>query len=82
MTAYGMRWSMTPLDSVGPSDIQEHTTELWKSSEFNLKLLQVTSGPKYGLERVELSDCSGGIPIQRSSSRHRAIRLRPLSIVR
>jgi hypothetical protein len=62
LTAFGMRWSMTPLESVGPSDVQETTTELWKSSELNLKLLQVTSGPKYGLERVELSDLQRGDP--------------------
>ncbi len=40
----------------GPIAIPEYTTELWKSSEFDLKLLEVTSGPKYGLKRVELSD--------------------------
>jgi hypothetical protein len=62
LTAFGMRWTMTPLENIGPSDIQEHTTELWKSSEFDLKLLQVTSGPKYGLERVELSDLQRGEP--------------------
>jgi hypothetical protein len=62
LTAFGMRWSMTPLESVGPSDVQETTTELWKSSELTLKLLQVTSGPKYGLERVELSDLQRGDP--------------------
>jgi hypothetical protein len=62
VTAFGMRWSMTPLDSVGPTDMQEHTTELWKSSEFDLKLLEVTSGPKYGLKREELSDLQRGDP--------------------
>ena len=40
----------------------ETTTELWKSSEFDLKLLEVTSGPKYGLKRVELSDLQRGDP--------------------
>ena len=40
----------------------EHTTELWKSSEFDLKLLEVTSGPKYGLSRVELTDLQRGAP--------------------
>ena len=53
---------MTPLESVGPSDVQETTTELWKSSELTLKLLQVTSGPKYGSERVELSGLQRGDP--------------------
>jgi len=62
LTAYGMRWTMTPLESVGPSDMQEHTTELWKSSELDLKLLEVTSGPKYGLTREELSDLQRGNP--------------------
>ena len=56
LTAFGMRTTMTPLESGGPSALPETTTELWKSSEFDLKLLQVTSGPQYGLERVELSD--------------------------
>jgi len=60
LNAYGMRWTMTPLD-VGPSAISE-TTELWKSSELDLKLLEVTSGPKYGLKREELSDLQRGDP--------------------
>ena len=63
MTAYGMKTTMTPLESGGSSAIPETTTELWKSSEFNLKLLQVTSGPKYGLERVELSDLQRADPL-------------------
>jgi hypothetical protein len=62
LTAFGMRTTMTPLESVGPSDLQEHTTELWKSSELNLKLLQLTSGPKHDLTRVELSDLQRGDP--------------------
>jgi hypothetical protein len=56
LNAYGMRWIMTPLESGGPSAMPETTTELWKSSELDLKLLEVTSGPKYGLKREELSD--------------------------
>jgi hypothetical protein len=56
LTAFGMRWTITPLESVGPYGIPETTTELWKSSELDLKLLEVTSGPKYGLQREELSD--------------------------
>ena len=56
LKAYGMRWTMTPLESGGPSAMPETTTELWKSSELDLKLLEVTSGPKYGLQREELSD--------------------------
>jgi len=62
LTAFGMRMTMTPLESGEPSALPEHTTELWKSTEFDLKLLQVTSGPKYGLERVELSDLQRGDP--------------------
>jgi hypothetical protein len=62
LTAYGMRATMTPLESGGPSAMPETTTELWKSSEFDLKLLEVTSGPKYGLKRVELSDLQRGDP--------------------
>ena len=62
LLAYGMRTIMTPLESGGPSDMPEHTTELWKSSELDLKLLQVTSGPKYGLELVELTDLQRGDP--------------------
>ena len=62
LTAYGMRWTMTPLESVGPHGIPETTTELWKSSELDLKLLEVTSGPKYGLQREELSDLQRADP--------------------
>jgi hypothetical protein len=62
LTAYGMRTTMTPLESGGPFAMPEHTTELWKSSEFDLKLLEVTSGPKFGLNRVELSDLQRGDP--------------------
>jgi hypothetical protein len=62
MTAFGMRTTMTPLESGGPSAIPETTTEFWKSSEFDLNLLEVTSGPKYGLKRVELSDLQRGDP--------------------
>jgi hypothetical protein len=62
LTAYGMRWTMTPLEAIGPSDVPENTTELWKSSDLNLKLLEVTSGPKYGLTREELSDVQRGDP--------------------
>jgi hypothetical protein len=56
LTAYGMRWTMTPLESVESSDLPETTTELWKSKEFDLDLVRVTSGPKYGSDREELSD--------------------------
>jgi hypothetical protein len=62
LTAFGMRTAMTPLESGEPSALPEHTTELWKSTEFDLKLLQVTSGPKYGSERMELSDLQRGDP--------------------
>jgi hypothetical protein len=62
LTAFGMRSTMTPLESVGPSDLPETTTELWKSNELDLKLLEVTSGPKYGLKREELSDLQRGDP--------------------
>jgi hypothetical protein len=62
LTAYGMRWTTTPLESVGPYGIPETTTELWKSSELELKLLEVTSGPKYGLQREELSDLQRADP--------------------
>jgi hypothetical protein len=56
LTAFGMRWTITPLESVGPHGTPETTTELWKSSELNLKLREVTSGPRYGLKREELSE--------------------------
>jgi hypothetical protein len=59
LNAFGMRWTMTPLESGGSP---ETTTELWKSSELDLKLLQVTSGPKYGLQREELSDLQRADP--------------------
>lgn len=62
LTAYGMRWSMTPLEPVAPTDLQASTTELWKSSELDLTLLDVTSGPKYGSDRKELSDLQRGDP--------------------
>lgn len=62
LTAYGMRWTMTPLENIAPSDLPETTSELWKSSELDLKLLEVTSGPKFGLDRMELSDLQRGDP--------------------
>jgi hypothetical protein len=62
LTAYGMRWTLTPLEAVGPPYAPETTTELWKSSELDLKLLAVTSGPKYGSDREELSDLQRGDP--------------------
>jgi hypothetical protein len=62
LTAYGMRWTMTPLETVVPSDLPETTTELWKSKEFDFDLVKVTSGPKYGSEREELSDLQRGDP--------------------
>jgi hypothetical protein len=62
LTAYGMRWTMTPLETVEPSDLPETTTELWKSKEFDFDLVKVTSGPKYGSEREELSDLQRGDP--------------------
>jgi hypothetical protein len=62
LNAYGMRWTMTPLESGGPSAMPESTTELWKSSELNLKLLEVISGPKYGLQREDLSDLQRADP--------------------
>ncbi len=62
LTAYGMRWTMTPLEAVGPPYAPETTTELWKSSELDLKLLEVTSGPKYGSDRKELTELQRGDP--------------------
>jgi hypothetical protein len=62
LTAFGWRQTMTPLDDGGPSAMPETTIELWKSAELNLKLLEVTSGPKYGSERLELSDLQRGDP--------------------
>jgi hypothetical protein len=62
LNAFGMRWTMTPLESGGSSAISEYTTELWKSREFDLTLLKVTSGPKYGLTSVEISDLQRADP--------------------
>jgi hypothetical protein len=62
MTAFGTRSSMTPLENGGPLALPETTTEIWRSRELDFKLLQVTSGPKYGLRRVELSDLKRGDP--------------------
>jgi hypothetical protein len=62
LNASGMRWTTTLLENGGPSAIPEHATELWKSSEFDLTLLKVTSGPKYGLKRVEISDLQRADP--------------------
>jgi hypothetical protein len=62
LNAYGMRWTMTPLESGGPPSLSETTTELWKSSELDLKLLEVTSGPKFGSRREQLSDLFRGNP--------------------
>jgi hypothetical protein len=62
LTAYGMRWTMTPLEPVAPNDLQANTTELWKSSELDLKLLEITSGARCGSERVELFDLQRGDP--------------------
>ena len=62
LTAYGMRWIMTPLETIEPSDLPETTSELWKSKEFDLDLVKVTSGPKYGSDREELSDLQRGDP--------------------
>ncbi len=62
LDAYGIRTTMTPLENGGPLAWPETTTELWKSSEFDLKLLQLTSGSKYGLERIELTDLQQGDP--------------------
>jgi len=62
LAAYGMRWTMTQLEGGGPSAMPETTTEVWKSSELGLKLLELTSGPKYGLQREELSDLQRADP--------------------
>jgi hypothetical protein len=62
LNAFGMGSSWTSLESLRPSDLQESTTELWKSSELDLKLLEVTSGPKYGSDREELTDLQRGDP--------------------
>jgi hypothetical protein len=62
MTAFGTRMTMTPLEDGGPYAMPETTTENWYSKEFNLDLLQITSGPKYGLKRTELVDLKPGDP--------------------
>lgn len=62
LDAYGMRMIITPLESGGPSAMPETATELWKSSELNLKLLQLTTGPGHDMERRELSDLQLGDP--------------------
>jgi hypothetical protein len=62
LIANGMRSTMTPLESGGPNSMPEHTLELWHSDKFDLDLLNVSSGPKYGLKRTELSDLKQGDP--------------------
>jgi hypothetical protein len=62
LTAYGMRWTIQELENDGVLAMPETTTELWKSRELNLKLLEVVSGPKYGLTRLELTDLQRGDP--------------------
>jgi len=57
-----MRWTTTPLEDDGAFTMPETTIELWKSSEFNLKLLEVESGPKFGLKHLELTDLQRGDP--------------------
>ena len=61
LTVFGTRMTMTPLESGGSSDMPETTTEIWRSREFDLNLLHVTTGPKY-VKRVELSDLQRGDP--------------------
>ncbi len=62
LAAYGMRWTTVPVDNGATPAVGEITTELWKSSELNLKILEVESGPKFGVKRVELSDLQQGDP--------------------
>lgn len=59
LAAYGTRSTVTPLEDDGWST---WTTEIWKSSEFDLKLLEVVSGPEFGLRRLELTDLQRGDP--------------------
>jgi hypothetical protein len=59
LTASGMRMIVTPLKNGGAP---ETTTEMWRSEEFDFNLLKVTSGPKYGLKRIELSEFQRGDP--------------------
>jgi hypothetical protein len=56
LTAWGMRTTTTELESGGASALPETTTEIWKSKEYDLTVLKLTSGPKYGSERMELTD--------------------------
>ena len=62
LTAFGVQWTTTPLEEDGAHTIPETTIELWKSSEFDLKLLEVESGPRFGLKRLELTDLQRGDP--------------------
>jgi hypothetical protein len=62
LTAFGMRWTTTPFEDDEAHAIPETTIELWKSSEFDLKLLEVESGPKFGSKRLELTDLQRGAP--------------------
>lgn len=62
LTAFGIRSTMTPLENGGPLAIPEITTEFWRSSDLDLKLLEVESGPKFGLKRMELSALQTGDP--------------------
>ena len=61
LTAYGIGATRTPLEN-SPYALPETTSELWKSRELDLKLLEIIRGPKYGLKRVELTDLQRGDP--------------------
>jgi hypothetical protein len=62
LTAFGWRTSMKPLEDAAPPSALEYTSEMWKSSELNLTLLKVTTGPMYGSQRMELTDLKREAP--------------------
>jgi len=62
LLAFGIRWTTTPLEVDETHNIPETTIELWKSSEFDLKVIEVESGPHFGLKRLELTDLQRGDP--------------------
>lgn len=62
LAAYGMRWTTVPVGNDATPAVRAITTELWKSNEFNLKILEVESGAQFGVKRLELSDLQRGDP--------------------
>jgi hypothetical protein len=62
LTAHGTRMTTTPLEDAGTYDNQGSTSEIWKSREPNLKVLEVQTFSKSGWERKELSDLQRGDP--------------------